>query len=125
MPRCLFVVGLLIALGLIHGDMARAEPHAAVTIQGFSFSPSPITIELGESITWTNLDASAHTATSDTNGVFDSGTLASQGTFSFTPTMTGTIEYHCAFHSSMQASIVVVAPLDHLIFVPSMLKSTR
>ena len=37
----------------------------AVNISGFAFSPASVTIAPGGTVTWTNLDATAHTVTSD------------------------------------------------------------
>jgi plastocyanin len=38
---------------------------ANVTIQGNSFQPSSVTVGVGGSVTWTNLDAALHTVTSN------------------------------------------------------------
>jgi plastocyanin len=78
----------------------------AVFIQDMAFSPSTITITANTTITWTNKDAIAHTVTSDT-GVFDSGTVPANGTYSFTFLVAGKYTYHCAIHPSMTANVVV------------------
>lgn len=92
---------------------ARAVANRAdsgVTIFNFTFTGSPITINVGDTVTWTNTDAAPHTVTSDT-GVFDSGTLTSGGgPFSFTFNSAGTFPYHCAIHPFMTGSVVVQAP---------------
>src|SRR3989344_8698310 len=36
-----------------------------INIANFAFSPSSLTIKVGDSVTWTNRDSSAHTVTSD------------------------------------------------------------
>lgn len=77
-----------------------------VWIQGMAFNPSSITVTAGTKITWTNKDGIAHTVTSDT-GVFDSGSIGADGTFSFTFTTAGTYPYHCKIHTSMTAKVVV------------------
>ncbi len=38
----------------------------AVNIQNFLFQPKGVTINLGDSVKWTNKDGAPHTATSDT-----------------------------------------------------------
>jgi plastocyanin len=78
----------------------------SVFIQNMAFSPSTITITANWTITWTNKDAIAHTVTSDT-GVFDSGTIPANGTYSHTFSTAGTYTYHCTIHPSMTASVVV------------------
>ena len=77
-----------------------------INITGMAFSESTITISVGDTVTWTNLDSAPHTATED-NGVFNSGTLNNGDTFSFTFTAAGTYTYHCAIHPSMTATIIV------------------
>jgi plastocyanin len=77
-----------------------------VFIQSNSFSPSSITVTAGTTIRWTNKDGIAHTVTSNTN-VFDSGTINSGGTFSFTFASAGTYPYYCKIHPAMVAAVTV------------------
>jgi plastocyanin len=77
-----------------------------VFIQSNSFSPSSITVTAGTTIKWTNKDGLAHTVTSNTN-IFDSGTINSGGTFSFTFATAGTISYYCKIHPAMIAAVTV------------------
>ena len=71
--------------------------NATVSIVNFTFSPSNLQIQVGDTITWTNNDSVGHTATSDA-GVWDSGFLEPGQTFSFTFTSTGIFPYHCSPH---------------------------
>src|SRR6267378_6699999 len=71
------------------------------------FSPKPIQITVGSTVTWTNATAPTHTATSDT-GAWDTGNIASGATstaISFPSA--GTFTYHCAIHPSMTGSVIV------------------
>jgi plastocyanin len=77
-----------------------------VFIQGMAFTPASITITAGTTITWTNKDAIGHTVTSNTN-LFNSGTLSTGGTFSFTFAKAGTYSYYCSIHPSMVGSVIV------------------
>jgi plastocyanin len=77
-----------------------------VWIQGMQFKPSTITVTAGTTITWTNKDAVIHTVTSDP-GVFDSGSINNNGTFSYTFSTAGTYPYHCTPHPSMTATVTV------------------
>jgi amicyanin len=88
-------------------DGARAATHT-VTIADFAFEPATLTITAGDTVTWTNQDAVAHTATS-TSGAFDSGTLEQGESFSVTFTEPGTYDYLCTPHPTMTGQIVVVA----------------
>jgi plastocyanin len=77
-----------------------------VLIQSFAFSPSTITVSVNTTITWTNKDAAAHTVTSDT-GLFDSGNLTTDATYTHQFTTAGTFPYHCTYHSNMLAKVIV------------------
>lgn len=82
-----------------------------VVIQGMTFSPANINVTVGTTVTWTNKDSYAHTVTSGTtgspSGLFDSGNLGSNGTFSFKFNSAGTFPYYCRIHSSMSGTITV------------------
>ncbi len=77
-----------------------------VWIQGMAFDPSTITINAGTTITWTNKDGVPHTVTSDT-GLFNSGTLSTNGTYGYKFVTSGTYAYHCAIHPYMTATVIV------------------
>jgi plastocyanin len=77
-----------------------------VWIQNMAYNPSVITITAGTTITWTNKDGVNHTVTSNT-GAFDSGTISSNGTYSFTFTTAGKFQYYCIMHPAMVGSVVV------------------
>ena len=77
-----------------------------VFIQDMSFTPGTIAVAANTTIKWTNKDAVTHTVTSD-SGLFDSGSIASGGTWSHTFTSAGTYAYHCTPHPTMTASVVV------------------
>jgi plastocyanin len=95
--------------------------HGASTLIGAAgskaFSPNPITVKVGGTVTWTNKDTQAHTVVSGTGPsdpnkgrVFDSGltTLIQSGkTFSHTFTTAGTIPYFCQIHPTMVGKIIV------------------
>lgn len=79
-----------------------------VWIQNMTFNPTTISVMAGTKITWTNKDAIGHTVTSDT-GLFDSGTVAANGTYQYTFSAAGTFAYHCKIHPSMTATVTVTA----------------
>ena len=77
-----------------------------VRIEAFSFGPEAVTVDAGGSVTWTNLDRTAHTVTQ--NGeLLDSPDLASGDTYEVTFDEPGTYEYFCKFHPAMRATITV------------------
>ena len=77
------------------------------------FIPNPVTISVGETVTWENTDNAAHTVTSGSpadgpDGVFDSSLIMAGGaTFSHTFDAVGTYDYFCMVHSWMAGSVIV------------------
>jgi plastocyanin len=80
----------------------------SMSIQGFAFHPSVITVPVGSKVTWSNLDLDDHTITAN-GGTFNSDDIASGQTFSFTFTKAGPYDYHCQIHPYMQGRVVVTA----------------
>jgi plastocyanin len=73
------------------------------------FTPNPIRITAGDSVTWTNNTSLTHTATSD-SGAWDTGNINAGATSAAIVFSTpGTFPYHCAIHPSMTGSIIVAA----------------
>jgi plastocyanin len=86
--------------------VAGAAAGTPVAIADFSFSPTPVTVKVGGSVTWTNKDGTTHTVTA-TDKSFDSKDLDGGATFSHTFATAGTFTYACAIHSSMKGTVVV------------------
>ncbi len=81
---------------------------AQVTISNFAFSS--LTVSVGTSVTWMNMDTITHTATADSSSAFqfDTGNIAPGGTS--TPIVfntVGSFPYHCTPHPFMHGTIVV------------------
>lgn len=87
---------------------ARANSGHVVHIENFAYAPAELTIEVGDTVTWTNLDDQSHTATA-TDGSWDSATLEQGASASITFTAPGTYDYLCTPHPTMTGRIVVVA----------------
>ncbi len=78
-----------------------------VMISGYSFSTSPITINAGTSVVWTNKDSTPHTVTSDSGSELSSGSLSRDASYAHTFSTPGTYKYHCTFHPGMKGTIIV------------------
>lgn len=82
---------------------ARAATHT-VTIQGFAFTPSRLSVAEGDTVTFTNQDNAPHTATAS-DGAFDTGRLNGGESASVTIPASGTFDYFCKFHPNMTGQI--------------------
>lgn len=77
-----------------------------VTIAGLAFQPSEIRVPVGSTVTWDNQDSVVHDVTAR-DGMFDSGNLSRNETFSYTFEQTGTFEYYCTLHPYMEGKVIV------------------
>lgn len=88
--------------------ITEATKSMTISIANFAFNPTPITVEKGTKVTWTNNDSAAHQIVSDpSGGDFKSNTLQPGDSFSFTFDKSGIFAYHCSIHPSMKASVIV------------------
>ncbi len=78
-----------------------------IEIRNFVFSPSALTINKGDKVTWTNMDSVMHTVTSDSGSELDSELLSKGESYSHTFDSKGTFEYNCSPHQNMKATIIV------------------
>jgi len=85
---------------------AEAQPANMVVMKNFDFSPMSLTIKAGSSVTWKNLDGEPHTVTS-VDGLFRSGALDENDTYTFKFDKPGTYKYLCSIHPRMMAAIIV------------------
>lgn len=85
---------------------ADAMPANSVVMKNFDFSPMSLTIKAGGSVTWKNLDGEPHTVTS-VDGLFRSGALDQNDSYTFKFDKPGTYKYLCSIHPRMMAAIIV------------------
>ncbi len=101
------VVAVVITLSITSepdsGTAAPSRPNA-ITIKNFAFSPTPIQVKAGATITVTNADRAVHTATADRGG-FDTGHLDGGGHATITIDAPGKYTYHCDVHNYMTGVI--------------------
>ena len=76
------------------------------------FIPSPVTIDIGATVTWENNDTAAHTSTAGSaldgpSGVFDSSLIMAGSSFSHTFDSAGTYDYFCMVHPWMSGTVIV------------------
>ena len=80
------------------------------------FLPSVLAINIGDIVTWTNEGIAAYTVTSGTpevgaDGMFDSGLLLSQNTFSYRFDQEGLFQYYSLAQLWMRGTVVVGHPI--------------
>lgn len=88
--------------------IASAAASTGVTIQNFAFGPASVTVNVGDTVTWTNQDSvpEGHSATGDG---FDTGILKEGQSGSATFDTAGTFSYVCTPHPNMKGTVVVAA----------------
>jgi plastocyanin len=99
-------LGATAVLGALASASLAAAADQSVSIQGFAFDPTTVTVDVGDKVTWTNLDTTIHTVSAK-DGSFDSGNLAPSQSFTETFTSAGSFPYRCDIHSSMNGTVVV------------------
>jgi plastocyanin len=110
---------VLLAVSAAAQAQSRAVPAAAapaaaqaaaapgiVIARDFMFAPVTITIKAGSTVAWKNTDDEPHTVVSDA-GLFRSGALDTNESFSFRFDKPGTYHYACSIHPRMVGTIVV------------------
>ncbi len=105
-PACLLIVVLGAAAAARAGQVD-------VRIAEFAFSPGPITVTVGDTVTWTNEDRAPHDVTA-TDRAFRSETLRQGQRFSYTPATAGTFDYFCSLHPFMKGTLIVQAAPDQV-----------
>ena len=91
-------------------DTTPAPPVPAaggITIQGFAFVNSPISVKAGAPIVITNLDNTEHTVTADDGSSFGTDAVRGNKTATLTVSKAGTFTFHCNIHPSMKGTLVV------------------
>ena len=79
---------------------------ATIMVKDFMFNPTPLTVKAGTTVTWTNMDDEPHTVVSDM-GLFKSGGIDTNESFSFKFDKPGTYHFTCSIHPRMVGTVVV------------------
>jgi putative membrane protein len=97
-----------IAAHLEHAKMLQASLSAkhTATIDGTAFTPTRVSVKVGDSVTWTNQDPFAHTVTSRAGG-FNSRAIAAGGSWTYLATRAGEFPYVCTLHPTMRGTLIV------------------
>ena len=112
-------LALMMALAamLVVSACSGQQGPGMVSIHDLQFDPTPITVPVGTTVTWTNNDQTAHTVTSDANGPastpttpvpeFTSKPLNPGQSYQHKFTKAGTYKYHCQIHPYLKGEVIV------------------
>jgi len=108
------ILYLITVLVCFYGQGVLHAATVEVSIVNFKFVPQSVTINVGDTIRWTNNGTVQHTTTSGTNctkdGKWDSGLLSPGQTFSFVFNAAGNFPYYCIPHclsAGMTGTVIV------------------
>lgn len=83
---------------------ARAATDHAVAIQGMKFAPADLSVAVGDTVTFTNMDSAPHTGSAK-DGSFDTGKLSKGKSATVTISAAGDHAYFCKIHTAMKGVI--------------------
>lgn len=81
-----------------------AKGAASVNMVDYAFSPATVTINVGDTVSWTNTGEEDHDAA---GSGFSTGTVTPGSSGSATFSSGGTFAYVCSFHPDMKGTVVV------------------
>jgi len=92
------------------GGGAAGAPIDAIEVKDFAYKPEKATVKVGTKVTWTFKDDAAHNVEAVGGGeLTKSPDLKDGGTYGFTFTKPGLVNYRCGIHNYMTASVMVTA----------------
>jgi plastocyanin len=103
--RSLASVAVLV---LATASLALADSNT-VTIQNSRFDPAVVSIDAGDSVTWTNRDAIPHSVRWTSDGPNDSGAIGKDQSYHQTFNSGGAYSYVCGIHGASMAGLVLVS----------------
>ena len=128
------ILGMIVLYGILNPNASTTQTGVVKTVAGRTkviivpgaatlgdkgFSPNPINVNVGDAVTWTNIDNMEHTVTSgggpndlSKGKQFDSGlsgptVLTAGKTFSHKFAKTGEFPYFCQIHPTLVGKVVV------------------
>lgn len=99
---------VFVTLGIVGATAWRPLPSRRVEIgmTAMRFKPEVLTISVGDTVVWKNLDIVIHSA-EGAKGAFDSGDLRSGEYYAWVASEPGEYAYKCSSHRRMRGKIIV------------------
>ena len=103
--RRAFGAGAVVLIGsrVRHGGGSRS---GKVIIDNFTFSPTPLTVKVGSTVTWLNHDDIPHSIVCLALKL-TSHPLDTDDSFAYTFEKAGTFDYLCGLHPHMHGQVIV------------------
>jgi len=89
-------------------SQSKDPPVTTIELKAFMFSPTALTVPVGTTVIWRNLDEEPHTVAS-VDGKFRSGAIDQNEEFRFIFASPGTYRYACSIHPQMVGTVIVTA----------------
>ena len=105
-PLAAVGVAMLWWVAACSASTAGTADSTRIVVKDFMFVPVALTVRAGSTVTWANMDDEPHTVVSDT-GLFRSGAMDTNESFSFKFDKPGTYRFTCSIHPRMVGTIVV------------------
>ncbi|MFY9310047.1 MAG: cupredoxin domain-containing protein [Bacteroidia bacterium] len=97
----LFTLLSTIVMGCKKEEKGSPGPNE-IWLEYKAYNPSQMVVTPGTTVTFVNKDNASHTVTSTSN-IFDSGTVKSGNTWTYTFNDLGTFYFYCNYHSTNSA----------------------
>ena len=99
-------IALLWAMSAGSSSTAGAADPIRIVVKEFLFNPTSLKVKAGSTVTWINMDDEPHSVVSNT-GLFRSGAMDTNESFSFKFDIPGTYHFTCSIHPRMVGTVVV------------------
>ncbi len=88
-------------------ENAESDDIVTIVMKDIKFVPHDAQVKVGQKVMWENNDNAPHNVTATKGADFKSETFNNGGTFEYTPTKAGTIDYVCTVHPGQDGRLIV------------------
>ena len=78
-----------------------------IGMKGLMFEPKDVTVKVGTTVTWKNLEDIPHNVVAEKGADFESDTFGKDGTYEFKAEKPGSVKYVCTIHPGMEGTLSV------------------